>query len=223
MRLCQHREVPPIPRRTIATLLGGTGLLAWALRSTPGDPMFLVATTILAVVWTGGAWAAGWPAPGAWPSRPDGVRNRTPAATTGWGILIGVALVALFLAGAVLVAPVPALSGPVDALLAHASRGPLGIVVVLTALTGFAEELFFRGALYDTLPNRHAALASTAVYTAVTAVSGVLLLVFAAALLGVVTALLRRHTGGALAPVATHVTWSVAMLLLLSPLLELLR
>ena len=41
------------------------------------------------------------------------------------------------------------------------------------------------------------------------------LLVFAAALLGVVLGLQRRVTGGVLAPMITHVTWSLSMLLVL--------
>ena len=43
----------------------------------------------------------------------------------------------------------------------------------------------------------------------------------AAAIIGVVTALQRRVTGGILGPIITHVTWSTGMLLLLPPVLEL--
>ena len=53
--------------------------------------------------------------------------------------------------------------------------------------------------------------------------SGVPLLVLAAAVVGVVTALQRRVTGGILGPVITHITWSTGMLLLLPPVLDLVR
>jgi hypothetical protein len=44
------------------------------------------------------------------------------------------------------------------------------------------------------------------------------LLVFAAAVLGAVVGLQRRAGGGVLAPVLTHITWSMTMLLVLPPI-----
>ena len=44
------------------------------------------------------------------------------------------------------------------------------------------------------------------------------MLVFAAFTLGLVLALQRRASGGILAPIITHVTWSLLMLFLLPPL-----
>jgi membrane protease YdiL (CAAX protease family) len=43
-------------------------------------------------------------------------------------------------------------------------------------------------------------------------------LVFAAALLGTVVGLERRASGGILAPILTHITWSLSMLLVLPPI-----
>jgi uncharacterized protein len=48
-----------------------------------------------------------------------------------------------------------------------------------------------------------------------TLATGNLMLGFAAILLGLVVGLERRASGGVLAPVLTHVTWSTAMLFLL--------
>ena len=42
--------------------------------------------------------------------------------------------------------------------------------------------------------------------------------VFAALVLGPVLALLRRSSGGILAPMITHITWSTMMLFILPPL-----
>jgi membrane protease YdiL (CAAX protease family) len=43
-------------------------------------------------------------------------------------------------------------------------------------------------------------------------------LVFAAAILGTVVALERRASGGILAPILTHITWSLSMLFVLPPI-----
>jgi membrane protease YdiL (CAAX protease family) len=46
------------------------------------------------------------------------------------------------------------------------------------------------------------------------------MLVFAALTLGALLGLQRRASGGVLAPMLTHLTWSTAMLFALPPLLE---
>jgi hypothetical protein len=45
------------------------------------------------------------------------------------------------------------------------------------------------------------------------------MLVFAAAVLGVLVGMQRRVSGGVLAPMLTHVTWSTGMLLVLPPIM----
>ena len=61
---------------------------------------------------------------------------------------------------------------------------------------------------------------STLLYAGATFASGNGMLVFAAVVLGLVVGLQRRVTGGVLAPILTHVTWSMSMLFLLPPLLR---
>jgi hypothetical protein len=58
-------------------------------------------------------------------------------------------------------------------------------------------------------------LISTVLYALATVAGGNPLLVFAAAVLGAVVGLQRRAGGGVLAPILTHVTWSMTMLLVL--------
>ena len=86
---------------------------------------------------------------------------------------------------------------------------------MITAVNGVAEELYFRGALYAAVGRRHAVLVTTLVYAAVTAASGIPLLVLAAALArprrGAPAARDRRHPR----PHVTHLTWSLGMLFLL--------
>ena len=56
---------------------------------------------------------------------------------------------------------------------------------------------------------------TTVVYALTTVGAGIPLLVLAARLLGLLTALQRRVTGGILGPIVTHLTWSLGMLFLL--------
>lgn len=198
----------------VITLVVGAVVLWAALRIAPGDPMFYPATLGLAAVWAIGGFAAGRPHLG-WVRTRRGELTRPVLQP----FLIGLALVALFIAGAVVVARIPVLREPVDRLLDHAQFGSLPVVLALTVLNGVVEELFFRGTLYNASPARWAIPGTVIVYAAVTAGSGVVLLVFAGALLGLVTALQRRVSGGVLAPIITHITWSSAMLLLLPPVL----
>ena len=110
---------------------------------------------------------------------------------------------------------IQSLRDAVDEVLDHAREGAGPLTVVVTALNGVAEELFFRGALYAAVPGRHQVLVTTAVYTLATVATGNVMLAFAALVLGVVVGLQRRASGGILGPAITHVTWSVSMLLVL--------
>jgi len=87
-------------------------------------------------------------------------------------------------------------------------------------LNGVAEEVFFRGALFAAIGRRHAVLISTVIYAAATVATGNLMLVFAAFLLGLVLGLQRRASGGILAPILTHITWSTTMLFALPALIR---
>ena len=200
-------------RRVVAlvTLVVGAAVLAFALRIQPGDPMFYVATLGLAAVWATGAFASGPLHLGHAHTRAGG-QDARPIVQS---LALGALLLALFLVGAVVVAQVPVLRDPVQHLLDHARLGSLALVAVLTAVNGVAEELYFRGALYSAVGRRHAVAITTVVYALTTVGAGIPLLVLAAGLLGLLTALQRRVTGGILGPVVTHLTWSLGMLFLL--------
>lgn len=219
----RHEDPPastPRRRLTVAlTLLAGGAALAATLRIPPGDGRFYPAAVGLAAVWAVGALVSGPLHLGSGHTR-AGARLSRPVAQS---LALGVLTLAVFLAGAVAVARVPALREPVDDLLDHARFGSLPAVLGITVLNGVVEELFFRGALYAALPPARAVLLTTALYTLTTLGSGVPLLVFAAAVVGLLTALQRRVTGGVLGPMITHVTWSCGMLLLLPPVLQLVR
>lgn len=194
-----------------ATLLLGAIALGLALSIEPGDPLFYTATLGVAAIWTVGALASG-------PLRLGTASTRDGGTSRGvvQGVLLGGAMLAVFLAGAVLVvAPIPALRAPVEGLLDHALYGSLWVVALITAVNGVAEELFFRGAAYAAFPRRYRIPASTVLYASSTLFAGVPLLTFAAVCVGLLTATQRRVTGGVLGPIASHLTWSLGMLLLM--------
>lgn len=198
------------------TIIIGALALGWALAIPPGDPFFYVASLVVATIWAGGAVASGRLHRGR-----AHTRNASTSSSVLQSLILGGMLLAVFLLGAVVVAQIPLLRGPVDDLLDHARYGSLTVVAVVTAISGIAEELFFRGALFAALPRRWQIIGSAGLYGASTVLSGVPLLVFAAISLGLLTGAQRRVTGGYLGPCVTHLTWSLGMLFLLPPVLNL--
>lgn len=209
----------PLRRRVVCAvvLLLGAVTLRASLGVAPGDALFYPATAGLALVWLVGARLSGPVAPGH--ARPRHGEQPTHGVVQSfvWGAL----LLVLFLAGALVVSRVPVLEQPVQDLLDHARRGSLPLVALITAVNGLAEEYFFRGALFQALGRRQRVAVSAVLYTVVTAFSGIPLLALAAFMLGILTGLQRRATGGFLAPTVSHLTWSLGMLLLLPPTLDL--
>ncbi|WP_454301583.1 CPBP family intramembrane glutamic endopeptidase [Salana multivorans] len=212
-------EANPVRRRLVVviTLLAGASVMGWALRIAPGDRLFYPATLLLAAVWLIGAFGSGPLRLGRARTRAGGAEGRAVVQS----LALAALLLAVFLAGALVVARIPALRTGVEELLDHARFGALGIVLVITLLNGIAEEVFFRGALFAALPERRAVPVSAVVYALAVVPTGIPLLVLAAAVLGLVTGLQRRVTGGVLGPIVTHVCWSSGMLFLLPPVLTL--
>lgn len=164
------------------------------------------------MIWTIGAFASGPLHLGRIPCRGNLARP------VGTPIAIGLIAAAVFVLGGLVVREVEALRALIDRVLDHARLGSLPLVVVLTLVNGLAEELFFRGALYAAIGRRRPVRVSTGIYTLATLATGNPMLVLAAALLGVVLGLQRRASGGILAPVLTHVSWSTVMVFALPPL-----
>jgi len=208
-----HREsTRDLRRRQVVTgtfVVLGAVVLSFSLRIEPGNDWFYPATLGLALVWTVGALASGPLHLGrTLHGEEPGPR---PVLTP---LVYGALLAALFVVGALVVRQVPWLDHEVQHVLDHADRGSVPLLVLVAAVNGVAEELFFRGALYAATP-RHPVVVTTTAYTIATLATGNVMLGFAAVLLGGLVGLERRATGGIQAPIITHVLWSVAMLVAL--------
>lgn len=211
-----HRETSAALRRRQwvtggVVVLGGV-VLGLSLRLEPGSPWFYVASLGLSTIWAAGAFASGPLHLGRIMHPETGLRRPVAAP-----FALGLGLAAVFVAGALVVREIPWLARQVGDVTAYADQGSLPLLVLITAATGAAEELFFRGAAYAATP-RHPVLVTTVLYTLATYATGNVMLTFAAVLLGLLVGLQRRASGGIQAPIITHLTWSLTMLLAL-PLL----
>lgn len=199
----------------IVVVLGAV-VLGLSLRIEPGSEVFYYATVVLASVWAVGAFASGPLHLGRIgnPAEPDLAAPRPVVQP----ILIGAALAVIFILGALVVRELPWLLEEVRRVLRHADQGNGALLLVVTVINGIAEELFFRGAMYAAI-RRHQVLVTTIAYAVATLATGNVMLGFAAIVLGVITGLQRRATGGILAPILTHLVWSVTMLYALPAIL----
>jgi uncharacterized protein len=184
--------------------LGGVAL-GLSLRIDPGSPWFYPAVLGVAAIWVVGALVTG------------GVRLGPPGPVA-LPIAAGLALAGVFVLGTIAVREAGLLSGQLHNVGDHAAEGTLAVLAMCTATTGIAEELFFRGSLYAAFPARPV-LASTAAYGIATLGTGNLLLAFSAFVLGAVVGLERQRYDGLVAPILTHLSWSLTMLVALPALL----
>ena len=231
----RRRIVVAITLAVGATLLG----LSFSVRQ--GDPAFYPLTFGLAATWAVGSFASG---PLHLGHISSGGTLRRPIAAP---IAVGLALAGVFVLGAVVIRTIPPLASLAEDVLGYARASNLWLILVITLVNGVTEELFFRGAMYAAIPRhpvlwttlayvvatlatgnvmlgfaaigvRFPVLISTIIYSLATVAGGNPMLVFAAAMLGTVVALQRRAGGGVLAPILTHITWSLAMVLALPPI-----
>ncbi len=210
-----HQSDRAFQRRRIVvalTIVIGATLLGLSFSTRQGDPTFYVLTVALAATWVLGSIASG-------PLHLGhiflGGTLRRPIITP---ILVGLILAGVFIVGSLIIRLIPPLAVFTRDVLGYAQAGNLVLVAAITLINGIAEEMFFRGALFAAIGVRHPVLISTVLYALATVAGGNPVLVFAAAILGTVVGLQRRAGGGILAPMLTHITWSMSMLLLLPPI-----
>ena len=193
-------------------LVVGAVLLGVSLSIAPGNFAFYPLLLAVAATWLVGGFLSGPLHLGYLAFR--GTLRRpviTPVVT---GLLAG----GVFVLGALVVREVGPLRDYVVSVLEHARRGSAAWIAVVTLVNGVAEEVFFRGGLYAAIGRKNPVVISTVIYAVVTVATGNPMLVFAALTLGLVLGLQRRASGGILAPILTHVTWSTIMLFVLPTL-----
>lgn len=195
------------------TLVVGATLLGISLATAPGDPAFYPLTLTVAAAWVIGGFASGPLHLGYQQVRG---RLRRPIVTP---IVIGVLAVAGFVVGALVIREIEPLRSVVSSVLAHARRGNVALIYLVTLLNGAAEEVFFRGALYAAIGRRYPVPIGVGVYVLVTAASGNSMLILAGLVMGTVWTLQRRASGGIAASLLTHVIWSAGILFALPPII----
>ncbi|MCW2525770.1 MAG: hypothetical protein JWM76_630 [Pseudonocardiales bacterium] len=195
----------------VVLVLGAT-LLGISLSVKPGDSAFYPLTLGVAAVWIVGGFLSGPLHLGYMPFR--GTLRRPVITPIAFGLLAA----AIFVVGALIVREIGPLRDYVQNILEHARKGSLSLIVLVTVVNGIAEEIFFRGGLFAAIGRKNPVIISTVIYAIATVATGNPMLVFAAATLGLVLALQRRASGGVLAPILTHITWSTLMLFVLPPL-----
>jgi membrane protease YdiL (CAAX protease family) len=212
-----HRESDEAFRRrrrvTAGTSVVGAALLGVSLSQQPNSPKFYVMTMTVAGTWLAGGLASG-PLHRGWMRSPRATLHR-PVATP---VVSGVATFGLFYGAALVARRIPLLDRAVSRVLRFAQQGNPALITMTTLANGFAEEVFFRGALYAAVGVDNPVLKSTAVYGLATASTHNPALVLASVVMGLLFGWQRKVTGGVQAPLLTHLTWSVLMLRYLPPL-----
>ena len=186
--------------------LTGTGLLGASLSTKPASRQFYALTFSVAGTWLIGGLAG---EPLDWDSfRGD---ERSLGKLVALPVLTGAAAFGAFFGAALVARRIPVLNEALVSVLNYAERGSDSLVLATTLANGVGEEVFFRGSLFTALGSPHPVAASTGVYMLTTCATRNPALVVAAGVMGTVFAAQRRSTGGILAPILTHVTWSALM------------
>ena len=118
--------------------------------------------------------------------------RRSPHVTALWALAIAGLSFLGFLAVDLIGQHITFVSSALHGVLARADTGLRVIVLVVTLVNGVAEEAFFRGRLLQ-LSSHRPVLTSTIIYVGVTAATGNVALIVAAAVMGVIFALERRR------------------------------
>lgn len=190
--------------------IGGATLLRRSLSATTDSGRFYVLTAGLAGTWTAGALLT--TAVPVWPAG-----RRSLAVEVARPALTGATTFALFYAAAAIARRHPFAHRAIASVLRYVDEGTTPAVLLTASVNAVAEELFFRGALWEAAGEDP--IAGTVIaYSAVTAAAGNPALTIGAAITGVIFGRERARSGCVAAPVIAHLTWSALMLTCLPPL-----
>jgi membrane protease YdiL (CAAX protease family) len=200
-----RRSVPPV---VVAAGVAGSALVRASLTAEVDSRRFYLLTASLAGTWTGTTLLAAGPVP-AGSIRPAGLIRPVVTGAATFGLFYGIASVARRL---------PLLHRAIGSVLRYVDEGSTLPVLLTATVNAVAEELYFRGAVWQLAEASQPLLRTTAVYTAATAATGNPALVAGGALTSLIFGAERARSGGVIAPAIAHVTWSVLMLTVLPPL-----
>ncbi|MEY2397853.1 MAG: protease family protein [Actinomycetota bacterium] len=205
-----EQEAPDVVRRrrivVALTLVVGATVLAQTLAASPGSKRFYGFALAAAATWLVGSLVAG-----PLPSGRTLVAADQPRDLAG-PVALGVAAFGFFVVASLVARQIPGLDHALRSVLHKADAGPRPVLIAVAVINGVGEEFFFRGALHTALNRYRPELLATVVYALVTVVTGNVALVVAAVVMGTVFTLERRATRGILAPILTHITWSILMI-----------
>src|SRR4051812_1474144 len=173
----------------VGTSVLGAGLLGLGLSAEPGSRRFYATTFTVAAVHAIGGLASG-------PIERGSLSEERFQRMVLGPIATGVGAFGVFYAGAHVARRIPGLSRYVASALQYADRGDQRLVLATALANGAAEEIFFRGAVYDVLGDRNPVVTTTGVYALATVPTRNPVLVAAATAMGAVWALERSHSGG---------------------------
>ncbi|MEC3955917.1 CPBP family intramembrane glutamic endopeptidase [Nocardia sp. CDC153] len=176
----------------------GAGLLRASLSARPDSRAFYGLSLATAAAWTVGGTVLGPPRLG----NKSGALFALPIGGAAFGVFYGCALVAR---------RIPTLNRAISDVLRYADQAPPGRALFIALVSGAGEELFFRGPVY-TVAGTCPVAVSTGVYCLTTTATRNPALALASALMGTVFGLQRRATGGVVAPLLTHLTWSTLII-----------
>lgn len=189
---------------------GAAALLYAASRAEPGGTVFYATTFLTAVLY----FAAWW----IWCSRHDLPPAHFRLGHVLRGAGMGLALLALFLLGAIVLRHIPILEAPVQELLDNQRYGWAWLTALTTFFNGVGEELYFR----QVVPGgQHVKpwqrwIFPLSLYVLVTASLGVPILALAAVAIGLAAHYeISESRGGLLAAITLHTVWSQGMLWIL--------
>jgi membrane protease YdiL (CAAX protease family) len=201
----------PRRRKVIAgVFLAGAALLGGSFSTKPGSTRFHALSLGVAGLWSIGGLRSGPLHLG----RQRSSLRRSVVAPIGTGVIA----FGIFYGGAQIAQRIPVLNAAITSVMryTHEGSGPLVMATVLA--NGIGEEMFFRGALFDAVDDRHAVSISTAAYSLAAITTRNPALVLATGIMGTLFACQRRATGGIQASTLSHLTWSTLMLRFVPPL-----
>lgn len=185
----------------VLTLVVASVVVRATFRSAPGSSRLMWLTYVLALLLLGGSWLSGR----SWPKAHRRAGRHPVVGPVLTAVLLFVAFA--FLGWAF--SWIGPLDDGADAIIERARAGPWWQLALVAAAAGVAEEVMFRGALFERV--RLPVVTASLAHMAMTLPAGNLALTLAAGFVGVVLGLSRRASGGWFAPAVTHVVWALLM------------